>query len=158
MTNRRTYFKALFLLTVFSLNTVVGFACSQIGLFHSSHHHPKEAKTHNHSEKVDNHSHGHKHDHNHGSGHHHQGKDNPDTKKDDCCSGKTVSFEKLEKLVSSKVDSPITPSFITLFFTSFTSAWTLLQSEEVLKIPYNLRWRPLETIPDLRTVIQSFQI
>ena len=98
--------QALFLLSVFSLNTVVGFACS-VGFdmgFNSKHHHDQEAteavvhihadgKKHIHQEKKENHKHNKSHqgqDKNH-----HKSKEG----KDNCCNDEVLKFEQLDKSV-----------------------------------------------------------
>ncbi|MEO5946211.1 MAG: hypothetical protein ABIP79_05305, partial [Chitinophagaceae bacterium] len=92
--------KAVFLLIVFSLNTLVGFACA-LGVamgFNSKHHHQTNAteavihlhadgKEHVHQEKKKSHSHDKLH-------HHDQADDQKKSgsEKDNCCNDKVIKF------------------------------------------------------------------
>lgn len=154
---KRTYCKALLLTIVFSLNTVVSFACSFSNLFHSFHHHKMEEATehkhagNHHPTKND----GHKHHHNKVTEHHH---DTGSQKQDDdnCCSNKVIEIEKVDKAVSRTIAAPDV-IFLTSLFVSYTELYNLLkQHSNVLQ--HHIRWRHPTTIPDLRIVIQSFQI
>ena len=103
--------KAAFLLLVFGLSTVVGFACA-IGIdmgFNSSHHHDEVAS------KVHVHADGKKQHHQDKVSNHHD--DNEDTsQKDDCCNGKVVKISQADKAV---VQS--NSFFKTIFFTALIS-------------------------------------
>lgn len=141
------------LLLVFSLNTVVSFACSLGGIFHTFHHHSATQKQPSHGQHQP--QEGHHHDHGTPSHQH----DNKGSEKpaDDCCSKNVVVLEKMEKAVSRTVQAP-DAVFLTLFLTSFSTLFSLFPSEEKTLYPDRARWRPPVTIQDLRIVIQSFQI
>ena len=147
-----TYYKALLLLVVFSLNTLVSFACSLGGVFHSLHHSSSVSSSHK------------QHKHHHGGDEKpqpHEHKDNhhskSDAHKDDCCSNSVLQIEKIEKSVSRSIEAP-NAVFLTSFLTYFTSLFSLFPAEEKTFFPYYIRWRLTSTIQDLRIVIQSFQI
>ncbi len=148
-----TYYKALLLLTVFSLNTMVSFACSFSDLFHAQHHAAAAEKlpaASHHAEGSQQHTHP-------ASGattdHHSTGA----TKgADDCCSSFVVTAEQHDKSVAPTITAP-------------QSVWTELSLvyDYILSLPFTstlstnrnwVRWQPPDTIPDLRIVIQSFQI
>ena len=148
--------KALFLLAVFSFNTVVGFACS-VGVdmgFNSTHHHADEAteavihihadgKKHIHHEKKSSH------DHNKS---HHPGDAND---KDNCCNNQVLKFEQLDKSVPAGV-SLIHPIFLNTFFDVYYSV-ALPSTDIVRDIKQFVRsYHP--PISDIRISIQSFQI
>lgn len=153
----KTYYKALLLLSAFSLNTVVSFACSFSGLFHGFHHHEttqasedKQAGGHHHAEGK-----AHKHSHDTQSGHSHDSGTSKESK-DDCCSGDVVQIQKVEKAVSRSIEAP-QAIFLTSFFTAYISTFSLQTAEKIL-LPPDSRWRVTTTIQNLRIVIQSFQI
>jgi hypothetical protein len=154
MRSTANHSKAIFLLLVFSLNTVVSFACSLGGLFHSFHHHTNYA--------ASAHSHGHHqqkegHHHDHGNTSHHQEEQAPEKPADDCCSKNVVQLDKVEKATSKVIEAPGVV-FSTLFLLSYTSLFSQLPPEGTLNYPSFIRWRLPTTIQDLRIVIQSFQI
>ena len=150
------YYKAIFLLIVFSMNSVVSFACSFSNLFHSFHHHKtiavaehKHADKHHHNKNESA-----KHQHNNVTDHLH---DNNSQKPEDdnCCSNKVVEIEKVEKAVSRTIAAPEV-IFLTSLFVSYTELYLSRQDTDILQ--NHTRWRNPATIPDLRIVIQSFQI
>ncbi len=141
-------FKAAFLLIAFSLNTVVGFACA-VGLdmgFNSHHHEENEIEA----------SGNHRHDKSHHPGevvvhHHRAGND-----KDNCCNGGVMKFQKLDKALSSSINT-INPVFSNAFVTAFLNIGILSSSTEISGTKYFvLSHHP--PIPDIRIAIQSFQI
>lgn len=156
--------KAAFLLMVFALNTVVGFACS-VGVdmgFNSRHHHDEEAteavvhthqdgKEHLHQEKKENHSHdtSDKHDEANKSG-------NSKSDEGNCCTNKVKKFQELDKSV------PASQSIVhPIFFSAFVAVYyniTLLPPSDIIKDikPFVRSYHP--PIPDIRIAIQSFQI
>ena len=153
--------KALILLLVFSLNTVVGFACS-VGLdmgFNSNHHRSEESteaivhihsdgKKHIHSEKKTDHK---------TSRHHEQDNDHRKSKegKNDCCNDQVLKFEQLDKSVSYSLHI-IHPTFLIAFFDSFYDV-TVSRSDIVKDIKQFVRsYHP--PISNVRIAIQSFQI
>lgn len=85
--------KAALLLLIFALNTVVGFACV-VGLdmgFNSAHHEELavEVAAHVHADEK-------KHEHHDEAGRKHHDK-KADSKTDDCCNGKVIKFQNLDK-------------------------------------------------------------
>ena len=145
-----TYYKAILLLIVFSLNTVVSFACSFGGMFHEFHH--KVSST---TEPKHSHHEGHKHDHGKSSEQKHDS-ETPVDSKDNCCSLSVVEMQKLDKSISRSIEAPNL-----IFIISFAAAYSEFFSLPALQqavFPDFVRWRPPPTIQDLRIIIQSFQI
>lgn len=151
MPQKGVYIKAMFLLIVFSLNTVVSFACSLGGFFHTLHHATASVKEHNgHHPPKEEHQH-----HDHSTSHHDS---QPSEKEDDnCCSKNVIAIEKAEKAVSRTIQAP-DAVFLTSFLTAYSSLFSSLPAEESTAYPPIVRWRLPATIQDLRIVIQSFQI
>ncbi len=141
--------KAVFLLIVFSLNTVISFACA-VGVdmgFNTSHHDEEQ--------KVATHHNSHHHDKSHHHGHaesdHHKSKRG----KGNCCNDEVIKFAQIDKSVPQSV------GISALFFTTFVSAFYNLDivytSQVDTRIKYFVRsYHP--PIPDIRIAIQSFQI
>ena len=161
---KRTYIKSLLLLIVFSLNTIVSFACSFGGAFHDFHHQKISSSTSNKHEEGHKHSHNsHEHDHTDSGNHeHHKGSEHKhdsspvNNPENNCCSDSVVELQKVDKLVSSNIQAPDA-----VFVTSFIGAYFDIISFSVRENRFfrdNIRWRPPATIQDLRIVIQSFQI
>lgn len=142
--------KAIFLLVVFSMNTVVGFACS-VGLdmgFNSRHHHEEKNEM-----ATDHHQHnGKAHDHGVAADHHSHEK-----QEDNCCKDEVIKFV--------KVDKQIAPSF------SLTAPLLLLECIHPSYYYFNVPASGVHTpenklfvrchhppIPNIRVAIQSFQI
>ena len=162
MSSRRRYkIIAAFLVIVFSLNTVVGFACS-VGIdmgFNTKHHHGevwtepvvhihKDGKKHIHLEKKN------RHDHNKS---HHQEQANGDKSKDNkdnCCNDKVVQFEQLDKSVPQS--NIIHPIFLITFFDAFYNV--PLPSLNIVKNIKQFVRSYHPPISDIRIAIQSFQI
>ncbi|SDH18640.1 hypothetical protein SAMN04488121_109205 [Chitinophaga filiformis] len=140
-------FKAAILLTVFLLNTVVGFACA-VGLnmgFNSTHHHghgkteATEIKGSHHHADVDHH-------------HHHQKKD-----KDNCCNDNVIKLVETDKSLSAAPHFSINPAFSVIFVSTFYNIDLLTSSRAKVNSRYFVRsYHP--PIPDIRIAIQSFQI
>lgn len=155
--SKRTYYKALFLLIVFSLNTVVSFACSFSSMFHGIHHHDTSATADHHHEGSAPHSHSDTgHSHESLGDHHHDSKDADANAKDDCCSESVVQIEKSDKSLSANIQAP-DPLFTTAFLATYTTFLNFSGQQKTL-IPTYVRWRVPATIQDIRIVIQSFQI
>ncbi|MEO5995784.1 MAG: hypothetical protein ABIQ00_03760 [Chitinophagaceae bacterium] len=156
--------KAVFLLIVFSLNTVVGFACTlgmDIG-FNSKHHDEDQAtevvvhvhaggKKHVHQEKKESHSDDKSHQHDQAN---HQKKSG--NEKDNCCNDKVTKFEQLDKSVPASL-STINPLFFVALVSSFYDIDVLFTSRLAPNIKHFVRsYHP--PIPNIRIAIQSFQI
>lgn len=138
--------KAAFLMIVFSLNTIIGFACS-IGIdldFDTKHHHEKES-----SDAPSEHLHTHsttKHDH-------HKSKES----KGHCCNDGVIKFSQLEKSIPQSANLALNPVFFTVFLASFYDVDFLLISQVVPNVKYFCRsYHP--PIKNIRIAIQSFQI
>jgi hypothetical protein len=163
MANKRKYkIIAAFLLTVFSLNTIVGFACS-VGLdmgFNSKHHDQEateavvhihaDGKKHIHYEKKKSHSHGKSHDHDQPKNHQKPNKDDSS-----CCKDQVAKFGQLDKSLPQYLNI-LHPIFLIAFFDVFYEV--VLPSTTVVKnIKQFLRgYHP--PISNIRIAIQSFQI
>ncbi len=157
--------KAAFLLIVFSLNTIVGFACA-IGMdmgFNTSHHHEVaiEQSVHIH---ADGKKHVHQTEHTHHdevAGHHHNESANGFNKAtgedDNCCTDAVVKITQSDKLAPQSADTIFHPFFFTAFISSFYYLNALYASHGDTKINQFVRsYHP--PIPDIRVAIQSFQI
>jgi len=141
--------KASFFLLTFSLNWMVGFACA-LGLdmgFNSNHHQDGLAT------EVHIHADGKKHIHKK-AGHSH---DNPGKgEKEDCCN------DKVQKVASTDKSMPrahvlLNPIFLTAFSYTYFNIQITYASQVSVSVKYFVRsYHP--PIPDIRTVIQSFQI
>ena len=140
------HIKAFILITVFSMNTVIGSACAMSDMFHQAHHH-NNASSANHE-----HANGTIHSHDHDGAHHDQ-----EESSDECCSRLSVEFNQLDKSLIQKTELCFlsysfvlrTDPHITFSLSSRNYSSLFFQYE---------RWRPPATIQDLRIVIQSFQI
>lgn len=145
--------KAAFLLAVFALNTVVGFACS-VGLdmgFNSHHHDDDEATEVSVHIDADGKKHEH---HNETHKHHHEEKNT--SKKDNCCNDKVTKFEQLDKSVPHSLNI-VHPIFFTSFLSAFYNVHLLHRSDVVIDNKHFVRsYHP--PISDIRIAIQSFQI
>ena len=150
--------KSAFLMTVFSMNTVLGFACS-IGLdmdYNNSHHSAEtsEVAVHVHADGK-NHHHGNepkKSHHDEPSANHQDKKDA--SKKDDCCTNEIMKFQQSDKNMTAKtgINMPVFVAILTTFFgiDNFKS----VQSSSPKYIASYFHPPP----PDIRIAIQSFQI
>ncbi|MBC7511420.1 MAG: hypothetical protein H7320_22130 [Ferruginibacter sp.] len=169
--------KAAFMLIVFSLNTVVGFACA-IGIdmgFNASHHHHEANEAHSHADiKGPNHhdEFGKGHDeeaeeiHSHEDGtnivHHDEAIKNIDnyqesfSEKEGCCNDEVQKFQNLDKDINQSakiaINAPAIVAIISVFF--ITDKCSLL-NEVPAKYKDRFFYPPP---PDIRILIQSFQI
>lgn len=156
--------KAAFLLAVFALNTVVGFACS-VGVdmgFNTKHHHDEDAteavvhihkdgKRHVHQEKKEKHDHNNAHQHDVANNHHNSGDD-----KDGCCNDKVKEFQDLVKSVPNSINI-VHPVFFIAFIAAYYNISLLPYTDVVKDIkPFVRSYHP--PISDIRIAIQSLQI
>lgn len=156
--------KAAFLLAVFALNTVVGFACS-VGMdmgFNTKHHDDdnateaivhihKDGKKHVHQEKKEKHDHNKSHKQDEANNHNQSGSD-----KDNCCNDIVKEFQNLDKSVPQSL-SLIHPVFFTTFVAAYYNIILLPYTDVVKDIKRFVRsYHP--PISDIRIAIQSFQI
>src|SRR5882757_4460955 len=100
--------KAAFLLVVFALNTVVGFACSMgVNMGFNSHHHHQE-----------------KHQHDHGE--------------DNCCNDSVIKFQNLDKNQAPAAQvvpgAPVIPAVLTSYLVDISGTHSLAYSKRI--IPY----------------------
>ena len=93
--------KAAFLVIVFSLNTVIGFACTVgLDMGFNSHHHEESA-----IEVSENHHQDKSHHHDEADVHHHQ----TNNDKDNCCNNEVMKFQQVDKAVASSITLTILP-------------------------------------------------
>jgi len=147
MRTKRVYIKALLLLTVFSMNTIVGTACSLSKVFHSSHHHGSSASN-KHSHTKGTHSHK-----------HHTATDEKHTEhgSDECCSKSSIQFDKLDKSIAQSLEIQAI-GFSSVVLISLHNTILLISRNKDRSLISHVRWRLPATIQDLRIVMQSFQI
>ena len=144
--------KAAFLLIVFAMNTLVGFACAiGVDMSFNTTHHDQEAK----EVSVHVHADGKKHQHQKEPGkQHHEEKGS--SKKDDCCNDKVLKLSQTDKSVpqASKILSPV-------FFTACVAVYYHIDisysSQVSTANKYFVRGHH-PPIPDIRIAIRSFQI
>ena len=166
--------KAAFLLAVFSLNMLVGFACS-IGVdmgFNSARqkrevtapatHVHANGKKHQHHQQpakaaIHVHANGKKHTHHNQTAKLHQEENKPTQKeKDDCCNDKVIKFQSLDKAINqntkASIDVPALVAIITIF-----SRLDIYKLSKAYPPKYKARFF-YPPPPDIRIAIQSFQI
>ncbi len=174
--NQSIQYKAVFLLIVFSLSTVVGFACS-IGIemkFNQNHHkngdhhhatEPQPEKSHDHANPGHPHFEGVKADHDEKPHSHddqtkHTNKlpDNTQEKqKDDCCKDEVAKIEETGKRVPQPFNYNLHPLFITITPVSAFNIDALSSNQHT---PSNWHFVRNHHPPqaDIRIAIQSFLI
>lgn len=150
--------KAAFLLIVFLLNTVVGFACL-VGMdmgATEAHHHDQEVENHHHD-----HGDGQKEvhsssiDHHHSSNHDHSSETEKTT--DDCCTDQVQKIERADKLSPPVLEFSYVQPFFTLIFPNYFHLEASVSSLKILRPKHLVRdYHP--PIPDIRIAVQSFQI
>ena len=137
---------------VFSLNTLLGFACSLgVDMGYNEHHHETELSLS--ASNAPQHEHGSNQKHHEDKKHQHTKKE---SSKDDCCSNGITLFNQLDKTVSEQV-TIVHP----VFATSFLTAYFYIDLFQPRYAPKNIRafaqsYHP--PIPDIRIAIQSFLI
>jgi len=151
--SRSIQLKAALLLLVFSMNTVIGFACA-IGVnmgFNTTNHHDEEAT------EVHQHADGIKHDHhNQPAKHEHENNKSEKKEKKGCCNDEVQKLQSLDKALNQNaktvIDVPAFAAIISTFFGidifSFAKAYPLKYIARYFYLPP----------PDIRIAIQSFQI
>ena len=154
--------KAALLLLVFSLNTIMGFACA-IGLDmgYNPKHHQDEAEVEAASLHV--HADGKKHDHHeqkesHDETHPHDAVNNPESEgndSDNCCKEQVTKIAQLDKAIPHSLS--IDPIFFTAYISTFYKIDVLGSSQVTKSTRYFVRsYHP--PIPDILLAIQRFQI
>lgn len=140
---------AAFLLIIFSLNMIIGFACA-VGLnmgFNAHHHDGNETAM----LKTPHHHNASQH-HDEADNEHHKSKDG----KDNCCNDQVMKFTQIDKSVPQTLKS-ISPAFITAFVSAWYGIDILYTSYSNTSIKYFVRsYHP--PIADIRIAIRSFQI
>jgi hypothetical protein len=140
--NKSIQLKAAFLLIVFSMNMIIGFAYAVgIDMGFNSHHHEESAIEsvaihHHHDNNVEN----------------HQTKNN----KDNCCNDEVMQFQKIDKALASSINV-INPVSFSSNVSSFYNTDILSPSTQISDIKYFVRSHH-PPIPDIRIAIRSFQI
>jgi len=139
-TNTSIKLKAAFLLLVFSLNTIVGFACAMgVNMGFNKHPHD-ESPAHVHADG--------KHHHHKEKHHHHPGKDN-------CCNDAVVKFQQVDK---NRVPGAPMPGAVMM--AALVSRVFSIDLSATSQIAHTTRviqfYHPPP--PDIRVFIQSFQI
>jgi hypothetical protein len=163
--NRTIKIKALFLVATFSLNTVVGFACS-LGLdmsFNTSHHSHEEGEKHEHGNGHQHDGHrGHSQENSPGS-HHHSDTDNNTASfsspgEENCCTDFVVGFQNTDKQIAEKSSVPQKGISTLLYLVFAPPSVELLNAkgfaEHSRTPPREIDYSP----PDVRVFIQSFLI
>ena len=145
--NISTKLKAFLLLTVFSLNTVIGFACA-MGVdmgFNSKHHHDDEETM-----ETTVQAKGAIHHHHDEAGNHHD----EDSEKGGCCNDKVIKFQDLDKNIAQNaiITAPEFVAILSNFFGIDIFKPSLVSSQK-----YILRFFHPPP-PDIRVLIRSFQI
>ena len=132
--------KAVFLLITFSLNTVIGFACT-IG-FNKPHHPEEKATVHVHAD---------------GKKHYHKKKTHKNAdKKDDCCNDKVVKIAQADKAIPDGIKL-LNPVFFTAYLAAYLAINISFPSQVNTFHKYFVRGHH-PPISDIRIAIQSFQI
>lgn len=162
---RAIQYKALFLLATFSMNTVVGFACS-LGVdmgFNSKHHSHNTSNQHEDADNLHEHDGNNSHSHQHGTAsYHHSDTDNntisfKSADEENCCKDFVAGFNSLDKqLAKQNSNQPkityLSPFIISAFIIDANNAKGYVQH---LRIPpREIDFSP----PDIRVFIQSFLI
>ena len=149
-------FKAIFLLIVFCMSTLVSFACA-IGIemgYNKNHHQEESVAAPLVQKHTDNHVHTHDSDHNHfiPSEKHSEKKSD-----DDCCEKEAKKFGKFDKITSKVTTYDHHPISFILFGESFYSL-DFIKSTRLISVKRNLYRGHHPPISDTRIAIQSFII
>ncbi|MBC7650359.1 MAG: hypothetical protein H7101_01265 [Deinococcales bacterium] len=146
--------KALFLFTVFALNTVVGFACT-LGVnmgFNKRNHHTEKATV---APSTHVHANGKKHDHHNKKVENHQ--ENKETNdKSGCCNNAVIKFQNADKALIQNVKASLNAPVFIAIISTFYCINTLKINNNYPEKYYTRFFYPPP--PDIRVVIQSFQI
>ncbi len=146
--------KAALLLIVFSLNTVIGFACA-MGVdmsFNTTHHHDEEEAT---KTTIHVHADGKKHNHHdEAAKHHHNSKE--DSEKGGCCNDGVIKFQNLDKTLAQNANAAINAPVFVALLSRFAGVDIFRQSQVSHQKYIAQFFHPPP--PDTRILIQSFQI
>ncbi|MGV3685086.1 MAG: HYC_CC_PP family protein [Daejeonella sp.] len=164
--------KAVFLLVVFSLSTLVSFACAAgLDMGYNKNHHKIQDNPSLSERPGNNHIHSKKAHHEHSSADtekvndhkdevaHHEKKEasSEDSSPDDCCRDEAAKFEKCDKLSHQAVNYNLQALFIILFINPIFNADAITASLHNPNSRYLIR-NHHPPIADTRTAIQSFLI
>lgn len=144
-------FKAVLLLIVFSLNTIIGFACAigvDMSLSSKPHEEEQQIKT-----SVHAHADGHKHDHHNKAKKHSHG-EKKSNEKDDCCNDKVVKIQTAEKNIVAKT-MLVAPVFVAMI-----SSYFAINLLDIIKAfpPKDIKRFFYPPPPDILVFIQKFQV
>ncbi len=145
--------KAALLLLVFSMNTIIGFACA-VGIdmgFNTPHHDNQEAtEIHEHADGV-------KHNHNQSAEKHQHEENKPQKKeKGGCCNDDVQKFQSLDKALNQNVKTVIDVPVFAVIISTFLGI-DILNLAKAYPPKYKARYF-YPPPPDIRIAIQSFQI
>lgn len=164
--------KAVFLLIVFSLSTLVSFACAAgLDMGYNKNHHKNQNDPSSSDPSKNSHKHLSKVPHNHSSADTqktndykdeiaHHGKEGASSKEsapDDCCKDEAEKFEKCDKLSQKAFNYNLQAFFIALFINPVFNADAITASLHNPNSRYLIR-NHHPPIADTRTAIQSFLI
>ncbi|MEO6729612.1 MAG: hypothetical protein ABIN01_00205 [Ferruginibacter sp.] len=145
--------KATLLLIVFSMNTVIGFACAMgVDMGFNTHHHDDEEAT---ETTFHVHADGKKqHHHDEATNHHQDSKE--DSEKSGCCNDGVIKFQSLDKSLATNANTFINaPVFVAILSSFFgIDIFRQPQTSHHKYVAQFLHPPP----PDIRILIQSFQI
>ena len=145
--------KAAFLIIVFSLNTVIGFACA-MGVdmgFNSKHHHDDDEEATETSVHVNGKKHQH---HDQETKHHHDSKE--DSEKGGCCNDGVIKFQNLEKNLNQN-NTPVIYAHV--FATILSDFWNVNIFNCAKALPQQYKASVFHPPPtDILIAIQRFQI
>jgi hypothetical protein len=150
--NSAIQLKAVFLLLVFSLNTIVGFACAvglNMGLNKKHHHHhetvSRSTVSHQHEKGTAHHHH-----------HHEAQAKSKTTEEHNCCTDNATQLSGSDKLltqtINSGIETPVTMVALHFLYSSHLSSFTQDTKRILVVRPYILSAR------GIRVSIQCFQI
>ncbi|MBC7653562.1 MAG: hypothetical protein H7098_03700 [Oligoflexus sp.] len=152
--------KALFLLFVFCMSTVVSFACALgVEMGYNQNHHQEvslkvlSAQKHEHTNST-------KHEHADNSKHQHPKTDASHSKSkpaDDCCKKEAKKFGQFDKIVA-KISLDINQPVIFISFIQSFYSFDLIESAQLVSFRSNLYQSDHPPISDKRIAIQSFLI
>ena len=152
--SRSIQIKAALLLLVFSMNTVIGFACA-VGVdmgFNMPHHQDEVA-----AKEVHVHSDGKKHEHHKKANKHQHEETNTDKKENSgCCNNDVQKFQQLDKALTQNAKTVIDPPALVAIISTFWGI-DIFNSIKAYPPKYIARYF-YPPPPDIRIAIQSFQI
>ena len=142
--------KAAFLIIVFGMNTIIGFACAiGLNMAYNVHHHESEEM----EQQDAMHSPSMHHGETSKPGHHHPANE---SSKGDCCSHSVKDLTLLSKTVPNQINI-VQPVFFTAFVGAYVNADIFSYANVVRNLHLFVRSHH-PPIPDIRIAIQSFQI